>query len=33
MLQVKTFEFNPFMENTSVLFDETRESVIIDPGC
>jgi glyoxylase-like metal-dependent hydrolase (beta-lactamase superfamily II) len=33
MLQVKKFVFNPFMENTYVLYDETHESVIIDPGC
>lgn len=32
-LQLKTFTFNPFSENTYVLFDETRECVIIDPGC
>lgn len=32
-MQVQHFEFNPFMENTYVLFDETGESVIIDPGC
>lgn len=33
MLEVKKFVFNPFMENTYVLFDETGECVIIDPGC
>lgn len=33
MLQVKKFVFNPFMENTFVLFDETKECIIIDPGC
>jgi hydroxyacylglutathione hydrolase len=33
MLQVKIFEFNPFQENTYVLYDETLECVIIDPGC
>jgi len=33
MLEVKTFTFNPFEENTYVLFDETKECVIIDPGC
>jgi hydroxyacylglutathione hydrolase len=33
MLQVKSFEFSPFAENTYVLFDETHEGVIIDPGC
>lgn len=33
MLQVKKFTFNPFQENTYVLYDETKECVIIDPGC
>ena len=32
-MQIKKFEFNPFQENTYVLYDETRECVIIDPGC
>lgn len=33
MLQVKKFTFNPFAENTFVLYDETKEGVVIDPGC
>lgn len=33
MLTVRTFTFNPFEENTYVIFDETREAAIIDPGC
>lgn len=33
MLQVQSFVFNPFQENTFVLFDETKDCVIIDPGC
>ncbi|MCH7399078.1 MBL fold metallo-hydrolase [Belliella sp. DSM 107340] len=33
MLQLKSFTFNPFMENTYVLFDETKEGIIFDPGC
>ncbi|MFD2037651.1 MBL fold metallo-hydrolase [Belliella marina] len=33
MLQLKSFTFNPFMENTYVLYDETKEAVIFDPGC
>ena len=33
MIRVHTFTFNPFEENTYVLYDETREAVIIDPGC
>jgi len=33
MVEIKSFTFNPFMENTYVLFDELKEAVIIDPGC
>lgn len=33
MLQLQSFVFNPLQENTYVLFDETKECVIIDPGC
>lgn len=33
MLQVKKFTFNPFEENTYVLFDETKACIVIDPGC
>ena len=33
MIQIKKFVFNPFQENTYVLFDETKECIIIDPGC
>jgi hydroxyacylglutathione hydrolase len=33
MLQIQSFVFNPLQENTFVLFDETKECVIIDPGC
>lgn len=33
MTQVQTFEFNPFAENTYVVFDDTGACVIIDPGC
>jgi glyoxylase-like metal-dependent hydrolase (beta-lactamase superfamily II) len=33
MLTVKSFTFNAFSENTFVVFDETSEAVIIDPGC
>jgi glyoxylase-like metal-dependent hydrolase (beta-lactamase superfamily II) len=33
MTQVQVFEFNPFAENTYVVFDETGECVIFDPGC
>jgi glyoxylase-like metal-dependent hydrolase (beta-lactamase superfamily II) len=33
MLQVETFTFNAFSENTYVVYDDTRECVVIDPGC
>ncbi len=33
MIQIQSFTFNPFEENTYVLYDETGEAVIIDPGC
>lgn len=33
MLQIKKFIFNPFGENTYVLFDHTMSCIIIDPGC
>ena len=33
MLSVKSFTFNPFQENTYVLYDDTNECVIVDPGC
>ncbi len=32
MLNIKVFTFNPFQENTYIVFDETKECVIIDPG-
>ena len=33
MMQVKCFEFNFLPVNTYVIWDETREAAIIDPGC
>lgn len=34
MSTVKVFEFNPFQENTIVVYDNsTRECIIFDPGC
>lgn len=33
MINIEQFTFNPFQENTYVLFDETKECIIIDPGC
>ncbi len=32
-MNVATFTFNGFAENTYVLYDETKECVIVDPGC
>ena len=34
MIEIKSFTFNPFAENTYILHDtESLEAVIIDPGC
>jgi glyoxylase-like metal-dependent hydrolase (beta-lactamase superfamily II) len=33
MLSIKVFHFNPFGENTIILWDETAKGVIVDPGC
>lgn len=34
MLQIKKFEFNPFAENTYIIWDETtNQAAVIDPGC
>ena len=33
MIEIQEFVFNPFQENTYILYDETKECVIIDPGC
>jgi glyoxylase-like metal-dependent hydrolase (beta-lactamase superfamily II) len=33
MIKVEVFQFNDFAENTYVLSDDTKECVIIDPGC
>ncbi|TCS88836.1 glyoxylase-like metal-dependent hydrolase (beta-lactamase superfamily II) [Anseongella ginsenosidimutans] len=33
MISIKQFTFNPWAENTFILYDETRECIIIDPGC
>ena len=32
MLYLKAFEFNPFQENTYILYDEEKTAFIIDPG-
>lgn len=34
MTQVKSFTFNPFSENSFILFDDvSRDAIVIDPGC
>lgn len=33
MLHLQSFVFNAFQENTYVLYDDTNQCVIIDPGC
>ena len=32
-MKVKSFTFNPFKENSYVVYDYTKECIIIDPGC
>jgi hydroxyacylglutathione hydrolase len=32
MIHIKRFTFNPFSENTYLLYDETMEAIIVDPG-
>lgn len=32
-MELAIFTFNPFQENTYLLYDETGECVIVDPGC
>jgi hydroxyacylglutathione hydrolase len=33
MLSIQGFTFNPLQENTYILYDETKDAIIIDPGC
>ncbi len=33
MALVASFTFNPFQENTYLVYDDTKECVIFDPGC
>jgi len=33
MITIEKFVFNPFQENTFLLYDETKECIIFDPGC
>ncbi len=32
-MTIKTFTFNPFQENTYLVYDDTNEAIIIDAGC
>jgi hydroxyacylglutathione hydrolase len=31
-MRIKSFVFNPFQENTYILYNEAKEAIIIDPG-
>lgn len=33
MINIKTFVFSPFMENTYVLYDNNKKAIVVDPGC
>jgi hydroxyacylglutathione hydrolase len=33
MAHVVVFTFNPFQENTYLIYDDTKECVLFDPGC
>jgi glyoxylase-like metal-dependent hydrolase (beta-lactamase superfamily II) len=33
MTQIQIFQFNSFQVNTFVIWDDTKECIIIDPGC
>jgi hydroxyacylglutathione hydrolase len=33
MISIHSFAFGPFQENTYILYDETKECIIVDPGC
>ncbi len=32
-MDIAIFTFNPFAENTYIIYDDTKECVIFDPGC
>jgi hydroxyacylglutathione hydrolase len=33
MLKIKSFTFNPFYENTYILYDDSLAAIVVDPGC
>lgn len=33
MITVEQYTFNPFQENTYIISDETKEALVVDPGC
>lgn len=33
MIAIQSFVFNAFQENTYIISDETKECVVVDPGC
>lgn len=33
MLHIKSFVFGPVQENTYVVYDDTGEGIVVDPGC
>ena len=32
MIQIRSFTFNPFQENTYVIYNDTKDAIIVDPG-
>jgi len=32
-MNIKSFTFNPFQENTYIVYDKSKKCLIIDPGC
>ena len=32
-MKIEKLTFNNFMENTFIVYDQTKECIIIDPGC
>ncbi|MFN9322017.1 MAG: MBL fold metallo-hydrolase, partial [Chitinophagales bacterium] len=32
-MQIKKLTFNPIQENMYIIYDDTKDCIIIDPGC